>query len=103
MKSCNKAFYEKDSWLKPYQEIIIRRSNNIKWRKDALAGRGGRLYDSINNHLYYMLHNDGKDWLFRDNRCAQVTSEKACDIIEILDEHGAVHAQLRANHSVALW
>lgn len=66
MKSCNKAFYEKDSWLKPYQEIIIRRSNNIKWRKDSLAGRGGRLYDSINNHLYYMLHNDGKDWLFRE-------------------------------------
>lgn len=66
MKSCNKAFYEKDSWLKPYQEIIIRRSNNIKWRKDSLAGRGSRLYDSINNHLYYMLHNDGKDWLFRE-------------------------------------
>lgn len=66
MKSCNKAFYEKDSWLKPYQESIIRRSNNIKWRKDSLAGRGGRLYDSINNHLYYMLHNDGKDWLFRE-------------------------------------
>lgn len=66
MKSCNKAFYEKDSWLKPYEESIIRRSNNIKWRKDSLAGRGGRLYDSINNHLYYMLHNDGKDWLFRE-------------------------------------
>lgn len=66
MKSCNNAFYEKDSWLKPYQESIIRRSNNIKWRKDSLAGRGGRLYDSINNHLYYMLHNDGKDWLFRE-------------------------------------
>lgn len=66
MKSCNKAFYEKDSWLKPYQESIIRRSNNIKWRKDSLAGRGGKLYDSINNHLYYMLHNDGKDWLFRE-------------------------------------
>ena len=66
MKKSSKYFYEKDTWLKPYQEDIIRRNNKINWRKDSLAGRGGRLYDTINNHLYYMLQNDGKEWFFRE-------------------------------------
>ena len=58
--------YDRDEWLKPWQEVIDRRHAAIEKLRDGIAV-GGSLSAGLNNHLFYGLHRDGKgDWVFRE-------------------------------------
>ena len=58
--------YDRDEWLKPWQEVIDRRHEAIEKLRDGIAV-GGSLSAGLNNHLFYGLHRDGKgDWVFRE-------------------------------------
>ena len=58
--------YDRDEWLKPWQEVIDRRHAAIEKLRDGIAV-GGSLSAGLNNHLFYGLHRDDKgDWVFRE-------------------------------------
>ena len=58
--------YDRDEWLKPWQEVIDRRHEAIEKLRDGIAV-GGSLSAGLNNHLFYGLHRDDKgDWVFRE-------------------------------------
>ncbi len=57
--------YNTDPWLLPYQVAIDNRHAGILERRRHLCGNR-RVCDSANNHLYYGLHDEGGEWLFRE-------------------------------------
>ena len=58
--------YEKDPWLAPYKDIIEARNQQILRVRDSIAGKGKPLKKAINGSLYYCLHREGGDWVFRE-------------------------------------
>ncbi len=57
---------EGDPWLEPYSGVIIRRNENILKRKNHLTGGSGKLADFANGHLFFDVHHNGDDWVFRE-------------------------------------
>ena len=57
--------YDNDPWLNPYKEAIDARHGRIMAAREAIAGER-RLYDVANNHLYYALHQEDGQWVFRE-------------------------------------
>lgn len=57
--------YDTDPYLKPFQGAIDARHERIAEAARAFAGEG-RLKDAFNNHLYYGLHKEGAQWVFRE-------------------------------------
>ena len=60
-----KQIYETDPWLEPYRGAIEARHKRILADKEKLAGSGA-LSPAINNHLYYPLHREGREWVIRE-------------------------------------
>ena len=58
--------YESDPWLEPYKNIIERRNQEILLRKQQIAGHGKTLKKAINGALYYCLHIEEGQWVFRE-------------------------------------
>ena len=65
MKKKVKMIYDTDPYLQPYKEAIDARHARIQAAHDRIAGKG-RLTDSLNNHLYYGLHHEGREWVLRE-------------------------------------
>ena len=61
-----KKIYETDPWLEPFKGAIDARHDRIIAVRDAIRGDHGKLYDAVNNHLYYGLHKEGAFWAFRE-------------------------------------
>ena len=59
-------FYEKDPYLHPYARAIRERYMQTIIRRDEIAGYGGRIAESVNNHLYYGVHMEEGEWCFRE-------------------------------------
>ncbi len=57
--------YENDSYLKPYEEKIKLRLKRIEDLRNSISS-GASLSSAINNHMYYGLHKDAKEWVFRE-------------------------------------
>ena len=55
-----------DAWLKPFESVIRRRAARACARTDELAGKGAKLSDWANAHLYFGLHRCGDEWVFRE-------------------------------------
>lgn len=60
-----KMLFETDSWLMPYKNVILARHERILETCNRLAG-AGNLADVMNNHLYYCLHREGDEYIFRE-------------------------------------
>lgn len=58
--------FDKDPYLSPYRGQIEKRYRELVIRKQELAGYGRRLADAVNNHMFYGVHRDGKDVVFRE-------------------------------------
>ena len=58
--------FDKDPYLMPYRDQIEKRYRELVIRKQELAGYGRRLSDAVNNHLYYGVHADKKEVVFRE-------------------------------------
>lgn len=65
MESARVAIIEKDPWLSPYREVIVRRWRSALLREEVLCG-GRRLQDFATGHLYYGLHKTQEGWVFRE-------------------------------------
>ena len=61
-----KRIYEEDPWLAPYKEVVERRNRQILNRKAQIAGAGKPLSKAINGAMYYCLHREGGEWVFRE-------------------------------------
>ncbi len=57
--------YETDPYLMPYKEKIDERHRQIQKAFDKIAVNGS-LSEGVNNHLYYGLHLEGDQWVFRE-------------------------------------
>ena len=57
--------YDNDPWLNPFRDAIDARKKRILDAKAQIAS-GGRIYNSVNNHLYYTLHKEDGCWVFRE-------------------------------------
>jgi len=58
--------YDRDPWLSPYKAAIDKRHQNILNTLEWL-GKGKRISDVANNHLYYGLHREEEgSWVFRE-------------------------------------
>ncbi|MEA1896517.1 MAG: alpha amylase C-terminal domain-containing protein [Bacteroidota bacterium] len=56
---------ENDSWLEPYSQVITTRIQNAKSKKQEITGEGS-LADFANGYLYFGLHKEEKQWIFRE-------------------------------------
>ena len=61
-----KQIYEMDPWLEPFKGVIARRNQQIVNKKKEIAGADGPLKDAVNGALYYCLHREGGEWVFRE-------------------------------------
>lgn len=59
------AFYNTDSWLKPYTDTIEKRIEKCLAKEKRLAGNGS-LSDFAMGHHYYGLHHSHDTWIFRE-------------------------------------
>lgn len=57
--------YNTDPWLEPFRGAIDARKGRILDARAKMAGEG-RIYDVVNNHLYYCLHKEEGCWVFRE-------------------------------------
>ena len=58
--------YDTDPWLEPYKQAIDARHKRIEETNSYIKGSNRRIYDSVNNHLYYGLHKEDVCWAFRE-------------------------------------
>ncbi len=58
--------WKKDPWLEPYGKTVERRNQQIVTRKQEIAGYGRPLKDAINGAMYYCLHQEDGEWVFRE-------------------------------------
>src|SRR5574344_186632 len=58
--------FDDDKYLEPYRQAITGRYQTLIRRKQEIAGYGKKLSDAVNNHLYYILHKEGSEWVFRE-------------------------------------
>ncbi len=55
-----------DPWLSPYRDIVRARAARARDRAVELAGKGVKLSDWANAHLYFGLHRTREGWVFRE-------------------------------------
>lgn len=60
-----KKIYKTDPWLEPFKDAIEARHERILAQKRKLAGEGP-LSMAVNNHLYYPLHKEDREWVIRE-------------------------------------
>ena len=58
--------YDKDPYLEPFQRVITARYQEIVRRKQEIAGYGQPLSGKANNHLFYGVHREKKERVFRE-------------------------------------
>ena len=58
--------WKKDPWLEPYGKVVERRNQQILIRRQEIAGYGRPLKDAINGAMYYCLHRENGEWVFRE-------------------------------------
>ena len=58
--------FDSDSYLMPFKRVITDRYQMLINKRQDLMGKDGKISSNINNHLYYMLHKEGKEWVFRE-------------------------------------
>lgn len=58
--------FDSDTYLQPYKKSITSRCMQLLIKRDELAGYGKKLTGAVNNHLYYGLHKEKKEWVFRE-------------------------------------
>ncbi|MCB8994057.1 MAG: alpha amylase C-terminal domain-containing protein [Bacteroidales bacterium] len=54
-----------DSWLAPYTTTIQERMQKLNHKMEEL-GKGGKLSSFANGHLFFGLHRDSGNWIFRE-------------------------------------
>ncbi len=59
-------FFTGDKWLEPFLKEITARYEKLIIKRNEIAGYGRRLSDAVNNHLYYGVHKEEKEWVFRE-------------------------------------
>lgn len=59
-------FFTADKWLEPFEKELTARYRQLILKRDEIAGYGKRLSDAVNNHLYYGVHREGDEWVFRE-------------------------------------
>ncbi len=57
--------YDIDQYLMPFKGAIDARHERIEATRKFIAGKG-KLKDGINNHMFYGLHREGEEWVFRE-------------------------------------
>lgn len=57
--------YDTDPWLEPFRAAIDNRHGKILADRKKLAG-DGPLSLAVNNHIFYPLHIEGKEWVIRE-------------------------------------
>ena len=58
--------FDSDSYLMPFKRVITDRYQKLVNKRQDLTGKDGTISSSANNHLYYMLHKEGKEWVVRE-------------------------------------
>lgn len=58
--------YDSDPYLEPYKRVINSRYQQLLNRKQDILGSHSSLRSAVNNHLYYMLHIEDGEWVFRE-------------------------------------
>lgn len=58
--------FDSDSYLMPYKRVITDRYQKLLNKRQDVIGKGERVADAVNNHLFYMLHQEDKEWVFRE-------------------------------------
>lgn len=58
--------YNSDKWLKPYKKEIDNWHNLLIEKKNKIAPGNMPLKDAVNNYLYYGVHKDNGNWVFRE-------------------------------------
>lgn len=58
--------FDKDPYLEPYIRVISRRYQEVVRKGQELAGYGNLLKDRVNNHLYYGVHRERNERVFRE-------------------------------------
>lgn len=69
MKSKNQLLriVKNDSWLKPYNDAIQGRHDHALWKLNQLTQNGKiTLSDFADGHLYFGLHRNARQWVFRE-------------------------------------
>ena len=57
--------YDNDQYLMPFKGAIDARHERIEATRKFIAGKG-KLKDGVNNHMFYGLHREGEEWVFRE-------------------------------------
>lgn len=57
---------ENDSWLKPFESVIVKRFEKTKSKLNDIRKNNSKLSDSVNAHLYYSLHRTETLWVIRE-------------------------------------
>lgn len=65
MKNSN-AIFDQDPYLESFKHAIINRCERLLIARDEIAGYGKSLYSAVNNYLYYGLHREKGEWIFRE-------------------------------------
>lgn len=55
-----------DPWLEPFKEVINRRLEKTKSKINDFTKSESSLTKSVNAHIYYGLHKNNKNWIFRE-------------------------------------
>lgn len=55
-----------DPWLKPYEPIINKRHDNFNNKLESIKRSAGSIVDFASSFLFYGLHFDGNQWIFRE-------------------------------------
>ena len=58
--------WKKDPWLEPFGKVVERRNQQIIIRKQEIAGYGKPLKDAVDGAMYYCLHQEAGEWVFRE-------------------------------------
>lgn len=58
--------WKDDPYLEPYKKTIWGRYLKALIRYREISGYGNLLYSSVNNHLYYGIHSEGDELVFRE-------------------------------------
>ena len=61
--------YDQDPYLMPFRDAIDARKARIKAARAAIAlssKKGAKISDNVNNQIYYPLHKEGGEWVFRE-------------------------------------
>ena len=57
---------ENDPWLKPFEDVIIKRFEKTTSKLNLIKKGNSSLSDSVNAHLYYGLHRIETSWVIRE-------------------------------------